>query len=238
MLVCLVFVAAVLFMLSAYAVDKLVVADIEVEGDSIYPAEDIEIATGIEVGERLLLIPFDELEVAMLEVMPYLKDVKVRPTLTSNLKITVEAEIEHFKVALPEGVFIVSDTYKILGRANPTHEGLPLIKGSFDIGQATGDTLSFNSEVERLVCVDILTSMKDNGMDKDISMIDITDMLNINVIYLDRFVIEMGDRLDVDAKLRFATASAAKLPTSAYGILDLSVEGQAIYKPTNAELKG
>lgn len=231
MLLCSLLVLVVLLIFAGYAVSELLVTDIEVTGESRYSVEDIIETSGIVKGQRLLLLPRTGIKKTLLQALPYLEAAKVSLIPPGTARITVTAATPLCIMQLPEGAYVVSDSWRILGPAEEADGAFPVVTMEMPEGQQPGTELAFISEADRRMAVDIFAVLKDNDILKDISEIDMKNTAEISVRYLDRFTVKLGDKLDLAAKLRLVEASAGSLSQTAHGTLDATLDGRVSYRP-------
>jgi len=231
MLLCSLLVLVVLIIFAGYAVSELLVTDIEVAGESRYSEQIIIETSGIAQGQRLLLINRTGIKQKLLQALPYLEEAKISLVPPGTARITVTAATSMCVIQLPEGSYVISDSWRILGPAEQTDSALPIVKMQMPEGQQTGAELAFFSEADRRMAVDIFAVLKDNDILKDISEIDMKNTAEISVRYLDRFTVKLGDKLDLAAKLRLVQASAGSLSQTARGTLDATLDGRVSYRP-------
>ena len=231
MLICLLPVLVVAIILSVYAVNTLLVAGIEIVGESRYDDAAIAKTSTVSEGQRLLLISRKAVKNELLENLPYIENVKISLIPPGLVRITVTPAIERCQAILPEGKYVISESWRILGEVQADHDLLPLLKAELPERQQIGDTLAFFSESEQRLCVDIFNVLKDNDILKDISEIDMINTAEISLEYLSRFRVELGDKLDLAAKLQLVEASAGSLLETARGVLDATLDGRVSYRP-------
>jgi hypothetical protein len=231
MLLCSLLVLVVLSIFAVYAVSELLVTDIEVTGESRYSEEVIKETSGITQGQRLLLINRTGIKKTLLQSLPYLEEAKISLVPPGTARITVTSATPMCILQLPEGSYVISDKWRILGPAEEVDTVLPVVTMDMPEGQQTGGELAFFFEADRRMAVDIFTVLKDNDILKDISEIDMKNTAEITVRYLDRFTVKLGDKLDLAAKLRLVQASAGSLSQTARGILDATLDGRVSYRP-------
>lgn len=231
MLLCSLLVLIVLLIFAGYAVSELLVTDIEVVGESRYGEDVIVETSGIEPGQRLLLLPRTGIKKTLLQALPYLEEAKISFIPPGTARITVTAATPMCIMQLPEGSYVISDSWRILGPAESADAELPDVAMDMPDGQQVGDELAFFSEADRRIAVDIFSVLKDNDILKDISEIDMKNTAEITVRYLDRFTVKLGDKLDLAAKMRLVEASVQSLSQTARGILDATLDGRVSYRP-------
>lgn len=224
------------FLLGAGAVLSLTVffkiEDVQVVGVDRYEPDDIVEASGIQVGDHLLRIPDDEIVDKLLGQFPYLETVKIARRFPPRVEIQVTQCVPQGAVIDEEGeIGLITMEGKLLERGDlfiPAE--LPLIKGLDLQGFAPGDMLGGEEHPEnqeKLWMLDYLFQAA-QGIDfGPITNVDVTDRLNMKMVYEARLVLELGSEADMEYKLTFLSEVIA----------DLGPEDQARLDATNVRNK-
>lgn len=203
----------------------LAVQQIEVEGETRYSADDIARASGIYVGESLLVVNKVQAHDAILRQFPYLERVEVSNSSFSTIHIRVEE-------TTVLGAVQTADGYAMLGQNNHRLENLPeeqLPEGTVRIyGAAVVDTQIGGELLEerslRIVRT-LLTAAQQNGVDA-LTAVDLTEKTNIQAVWRNQILLVLGNESNLEEEMR---AFQQLLPTllknngeRAMGRLDMS----------------
>lgn len=179
----------------------MAVQKIEVEGETRYSAEDITRASGIYVGESLLVVNKVQAHDAILKQFPYLERVEVSNSSFSTIHIRVEETTVLGAVQTPDG-------YAMLGQNNHRLENLPeeqLPEGTVRIygAEAVDAQLGGNLLDERSLRITrtLLTAAQQNGVDV-LTAIDLTEKTNIRVVWRNQILLVLGNESNLEEEIR------------------------------------
>lgn len=223
---------------------------IAVEGNSRYQAQDILNKIEIKTQDNLFLSNTKKAETAILDAFPYIKEVKIKRALPSRLVITVMETSAAFVVE-EKGTFTLLDPDgQVLetGLANAP-AGLPVITGVEFTGTSIGEQAQFRDEstaetmrkvmaavdacgIRRADYIGDTTPLSEQG---NIEEVNLSNMLNIQLLFDGRLNLELGTPTDLEYKLQFAKTAIDKLAEDARGTLDLSILKKATYSPEKTQ---
>lgn len=179
----------------------LAVKQIDVEGETRYSAEEIVKASGIYVGESLLVVNKVQAHNAILRQFPYLERVEVSNSSFSTVHILVEETTVLGAVQTPEG-------YAVLGQNNHRLENLPeeqLPAGTVRIYGADVQNVQLGGELldERSLRIvrTLLTAAQQNGVDA-LTAIDLTEKTNIRAVWKDQILLVLGNESNLEEEIR------------------------------------
>lgn len=219
----------------------MAVQKIEVEGETRYSSADIIQASGIYVGESLLVVNKVQAHDAILRQFPYLELVEVSNSSFSTIHIRVQETTVLGAVQTPDG-------YAMLGRNNHRLENLleeQLPEGTIRIyGADTVDAqLGGNLLDERSLRITrtLLEAAQQQEVDT-LTAIDLTEKTNIRAVWRDQILLVLGNESNLEEEIR---AFQQLLPTllknngeQAVGKLDMtsysdddSENNKAVYSP-------
>lgn len=222
----------------------LAVKDIRVEGDTRYSAEEVIQASGIYVGESLLVVNKVQAHDAILKQFPYLERVEVSNVSFSTIRIQVEETAVLGAVQTPDG-------FAMLGRNNHRLENLSedrLPAGTVRIYGASLQGAQIGEDLLDERCLRIvrtlLTAVEQNGVES-LTAIDLTEKTNIQAVWREQILLVLGNESNLAEEIR---AFQALLPTllknngeQAIGRLDMtsysdddSENNRAIFSPLDS----
>lgn len=199
---------------------------VEVLGADKYTPDEIAAASGVVLEENLLRIDKEVIRHNLLEKFPYIAEVTVRRKLPPVVEITVTQE-EPAGAILQEGeVVLISWEGKVLERGVLlVPADVPLVKGIDASGVqpggilgaytppklAAGQELTAAQEAEkekaegiqeRLVMFRyLLEAMEQTGF-TSLTNVDLTDRLNMQIMYENRILLKLGSEAQLTDKLR------------------------------------
>lgn len=215
---------------------------ITLTGDTRYSQAYVAQASGLELGENLVL--FDKLSVrdGIFDACPYLDTVQIRRRYPDGVEIIV-TECEPVAVVKDElsripdpqdetktvtvggtGGWLMDREGKLLENiAVAESAGLPVIYGTTLNKPEAGKKVEFLQEDTQKPLFLLLNTAEDDGILQDIGGIDVSEQYAIRFNYLGRFVVKIGSTEDLDKKLyHLHTIVQEHLGTNVRGTLDLS----------------
>lgn len=205
--------------------------NIEVTGKyTSYSAEDIIEAAGIEEGSSLLRIKCGEVEDRIEAELPYLLNVSVYRNLPDTLVIEVNNVEIRLAVACDDGFLLVSDTMKILERSQTAPADCVVVYGIKPAVFSTGSILTDENGLDLDIYLKPLISAADRtDLLTGINSINLSDKLNISMIFDNRLFIEAGTASELDYKFSMIAEVIAKEDRKASGSLNVSIPGKAFF---------
>lgn len=219
------FIAAVIFAVLSLTV-FFKVETVIVNGSSVYDAEDIIAASGIEGGDNMIRKNMGRAAEKITEQLIYIETAEIKRKLPSSVEITVTPCIETACFENEDGFLIVSRSGKILRHTEEPPAGMLVFYGT-DPAEGMDAGLKFASEEENKteVIYELLKKSED-GFAANITSFDVTDRLNISCVYEDRIDIELGVVSDIDYKFRLAEVIiSTKISPDAEGLLRMLEKG-------------
>lgn len=227
------------------------IENIDVQGNSRYSAQKIIDATGIKIQDNLFITDVKKAEKAVLSAFPYVKEAAVkRKPFPPGIFIEVTETQAAFVIKQDSGFILLDPDCRVLetGRS-VAPPGLPAIIGAELADAQLGQTVRFKeAETESVMkkitaavgkcgigvakSVDESTPLSERAA---ITAIDLSDPLNLRLIFDGRLTLVLGMPTDLDYKLEFAKSAIDKLAEGARGTLDLSVLKKATYSPDRTQ---
>lgn len=224
------FALLILFLLAAGAVLSFTVffkiEAVPVVGTDKYDPGDIAKASGIVIGENLLRIDKDEIQKKLLAQFPYIESVEVRRKLPPAVELSITQAVPVAAISQGEQVVLINREGKVLERGILlVPEEIPLIKGIDATGKQPGAIVAdSDAALEKLGMLQRLMDAMDQSGFTQVTNVDLTDRLNIRIIYENRIILELGSEGDLPYKLEFVQfALQNKLGPEERGTLDATL---------------
>lgn len=233
-----------------FRVDKIVVS-----GAQKYNPWTILEASGIEEGESLLTFGKAKACAKITEALPYVKTVRIGIKLPGTVKIYIE-EVAVVYAAQDEGGgwwLMTSDGRIVEKTTSDGAAGHTVLRGfrltQLEVGKqahvAEQDPNATNASGEEIIvtvtnkerletAVEIMTWLERNEVLGDISILDVTDMGDIELWYGERYQVLLGGPSDLDRKVTMMKQIIGGEDPPHMGILDLTFKdkkGEVIYRP-------
>lgn len=220
------FIAAIIFGVLSVTV-FFNVETVIVSGSSMYGAEEIIAAAGINGGDNMIRKNMGKAAEKITSQLTYIETAVIKRRLPSSLEITVEPCVETACFQEEDGFFIVSRSGKILKRTEDPRRDMPVFYGATPAeGMDIGMKFASDDENRTEIIYELLERSLTTGFASDITSFNVADRLNISCIYDDRITIELGVISDMDYKFRMAEAIiSTKISPHAEGQLRMLKKG-------------
>lgn len=198
-------VALVMVVLSLTVLFKVTSVNV-IKTGKIYSAQDISVASGIEIGDNILTTRFDDAENRIEELLPYVLNAKISRTLTGRISISVTDDKAEVIFAAKNGYALADINGKVLEvwKEKPKDSKYRILKTRSRENAVAGHEFGFVSEDEKNLFTEICSVLKKAGIFDDVTEIDFSESSNIKVVYKNRLRIKIGDMNGVDNKLQAA----------------------------------
>ena len=173
---------------------------VTVVGTDKYPNNEMVQRTGVVIGENLFRIDTRTIEKNMREY-PYVEGVEIRRNYPPEVVVTVTEATPMAVVEMNEGYTVISTSGRILetGLGEPP-ASLPLVTGLRMPGRP-GEMVGEDAQEGLNTLRYITQALASVGFDS-VQAIDLSDRLNIVLVYSDDITIELGVENDLDRKLK------------------------------------
>jgi hypothetical protein len=222
----LLFVAAVGTLLSFTVFFRI--QNIDVTGSSRYAEGSIVEASGVRPGDNLFRVDRQKAAQAIVERFPYIESAALRLQPPSGLLIQVETAVPEAVLEYTGGYLLVSRAGRVLESGLQTlPEGYTRVVG-VDVGEPQPGQTLHSEAGDKLEALRALNAAIESAGMEHIDLIDLTDELNMRILYQNRLAIELGSEGDLEYKMKFAqTTIAQKVDARFAGILDVSTRPMA-----------
>lgn len=211
---------------------------VDVTGLTKYTAQEVIEASGIQAGDSLVKLKSEEIEDKLTDAYTYIEEVKLHKKYPS----TVVLEIVQAK---PVGAVEAYDGYILLSsRGTELERGVqevpadvPVVKGLY-VSDSQSEEAKKELNQKSATLAALQKAMEEEGFSNltDFNYIDITDRLNIVLVYQSRLRVELGSESQLNYKLKFLK----KAIDETWGpeellLVDASTPGEISYRPATLE---
>lgn len=232
-------VAVVLCVVMFFKVDE-----IAVESPVVYTQEQITAASGIEIGQNIFTVRLGEVQKRLLAQFPYISTVKVSRALPSRIVISFSGEHAAFAAVASAGKYtVLTRSCKVLEQASGSvMDNLIAVYGvdlsAYQPGSGVKETeeakngkegqTTDENTLDVVYALDQLyTAFESIGL-SDVTYIDVSDVMDIHILFDDRALIRIGSVLDAEQKLRVADQVLSEdLPADFEGRVDVRIDNKA-----------
>ena len=198
---------------------------INIEGNTLYEELDLIETSGIEKGENLFEVDTVYAEDKLYSVYSYIEEVEVKRAFPNAVNIKIVEAIPFSVIEEADGYPLVSAGGKVLERGlEEVPRGMLSVRGLSTI-------TSTEDDIKRMdLMKKIIGTMQKLGME-NYNFLDLSDTLEITMIYDNRVKVNLGNELEMDYKLQFAdNVITEKLSKTGYQLVDASVPGEVMTK--------
>jgi len=206
------------------------VSGIEVEGNSLYSAEEVIAASGIEKGDNLFFINQFSAVSRIYAKLPYVERAAINRSLPNKLSIVVTESKAIAYVAAEDGIWAIDRNCKLLSKAEGNAlSGLIRVDGLTPIAPEAGQEIAAGeAEAPKVNYLsDILRQIDSLGLREKITYLDISGISNPYFDYLGRFTVKLGNNENLEYKFQCLLSAVAALNEGDRGVLDLSIDKRA-----------
>jgi len=180
------------------------IMDIEVTGASVYSTDDIIKVSGLSVGDNLLFVNTQSVAQRIRQALPFVSTAQVSRILPNIVLIEITESAAIAKIIHAGEVFVVDSAGRVLMQeegngpeitddsGNPIH--LIDVRG-VDIDNAVIGSIIrpvFGSEMKLQYMQDVLSAFEREEIEKDVSYLDVSNIVNVHFGYLDKFRVILG----------------------------------------------
>lgn len=207
----------------------------------IYSEDQIIDLLGVAVGDNLFGFSTKEKSQILLNSLPYLDVAEVGTQMPGTVVVKVQPATERFMLEYNGQWLVLSDHLKVLRTSDSQPENLIWLEADLPQGQATtpGSFLTLQAqdqdqataETSHISAQDtleqLMQELNTNGLLDGISIIDMSDLTELNFLYQGRVSVTLGTGNNLDYKVRFAAnlildKDGTGLTASDRGTLDVS----------------
>lgn len=175
----------------------------------VYTADQIIMASGLTVGDNMVLTNFHKVEERIEKSLPYIKDAVVSGSASGKVVITVTDAAASIVVQADNGYVIADADSKVLEIVPelPEDNALMVLKLNGGITYSLGENFVLNDAEENDLYNVLSGYLDSSGLLGKITKMDLTDSLSLKLIYQGRVRLLLGTSDNMDEKIK----SAAKV---------------------------
>lgn len=206
------------------------VSHVTVVGDTRYAEQDLIDTSGIQQGDNMFFLDFDHIAQTIQTNYPYIDTVELHRRLPSTLQIEVTERTAALSVEV-DGEYLLMDlTGKVLEQIEQAADNTVEVIGAEAENLQTGDTIGEKQEKLQTV-LDLMNLMIQYELNEKVDSIDISKAYDVRVRYDGRYTILLSDLSDLEHKIQFLQAILKESSLPETGIIDLTDDKKAHYRP-------
>ncbi len=218
------------------------VGRIEISGMHKYSAWDIEQASGIKIGDNLFSFGEARASGKIINSLRYVKSVRIGIKLPDTVKIeVVEVEVTYALQDHSDKWWLISSEGRVIDQPASKPADATEIIGvrlqnpvlgenavAFQQEQPTTDAegnvipVTVTAEERLLAALAIAVQLENNGIIGQAVNVDVTDLSDIRLQYNEKFQVKLGDRENMNYKIRCLKSAVNQFISSSGGVLDIS----------------
>ncbi len=205
---------------------------IEINGtSSVYTDDEILQSLKIEAGQNIFLFSTKQAESEVAAALPFLDNIKIVRKLPNTVVIDITETKTSLALPYAGGSLILSDGLKILENVKVAPDHLTMVYGIAPNTYKVGSQLDTDTE-EGVEYLDAMVqTLKLYGLLGDTTIINVSDTLNLSLVYDGRIFVMLGTANNLDYKISMLkTLVSEKIGTDETGSLDISLAGKGIFK--------
>lgn len=207
---------------------------IVVSGDAVYSHETVVKASGVSEGDNLIFLSKSKLNEKLSSELAYIGSVTVKRRLPSTLELVIKKTDAKLGVAMNGYFTLLDENGKVLEKDLETVGGNIILANLGEIESAELGKVIVLKENKALTKLNaVLDECKKVGIN-DISLMDLSDIYNIKLVYQGRITLELGetDSENLNSKLALGKAALDKQneENNLYrGTINLTVDGKGYW---------
>lgn len=210
------------------------VSKINVTGDTRYTSEQLIKSTGVKQGDNMFFLDTEQIAADLKDEYPYLDTVKLRRKLPSTLQIEVSDRTAVLSIEQNGKYLILDMSGKVLEKTKSAAKGTAKVTGVPMKGLHVGDTVDEDKYGKAASVMKLLELTDQYGMKKHIKTIDVEKAYDVRVTYDKKYTILLGalEESNLEHKIQFLKAILKEPSLPESGVIDLTDEKEARYRPT------
>ena len=210
------------------------ITDITVNGTKILKNKDVIAASGIKKGSNLFLLSTDKAE-QRISSLGYVEDVRVKRKFLARIEIDITESSEAAYVAFSGNYIGLGTDGKVISitKSSRFRPKKAVISGYAVKEVKTGKPIVGKDKQKTEVIKVLLGALEDNGILASVKKIDISDLSSVYFVMTTDTKIILGDREQIDYKLKCLTAVMDELGEIRGGKIDVSDSSNVIYEGGN-----
>lgn len=203
----------------------------EIHGVENYSEDAVIIASGIELGQSILLVDKSKVASRINTRLPYVQSVQIERRLPGTVVITVtEGKAAASVRSEYDEYWLIDNKGKLMEQVNEDRAAsVTQISGVSALLPVAGDQIRLSQEdQQRLdVALELLQQLERYDLAGRIVSIDVTQLYNIVMYYTDQFEIQLGSTEELDYKIKYLAYALESLDGKS-GLIDLTFDQDRI----------
>lgn len=227
-LIMLAVVAAIVFSITLF----FKVNTIEVRGNSVYDAQTVIDASGLELGESLLSVSRAAVAARIEVALPYVEHVRITRVLPDTVVLELTESESVFAVVSDTGEsWLMNFGGKMLQSVSAVEaQNHPAVTG-FTVTAPEAGAMAVSASQENCdAALALLAALQGTGLTDKLKSIDVSKSYDVVAWYGDQFEIQFGTTQELEYKLKYLQAVLQELSQYQTGTIDLTFREEKVAK--------
>ena len=196
-------------------INILTVDEISVSGDEVYPIDTIISSSGVNKGISILKLNFDKIEKKLENELPYIKSAEISYSLDGILNIEITATKVAYSVKTGDSYCHFDSEFKLLEKLSFVKKGMVLCGIEIDDEKQVGEYAVDEKSNAVVMLKKIENLLAENSLSVD--AIDLENSRNFLLVYKGRYIVELGEDINLTEKITLLSTMAKDLPENETG---------------------
>lgn len=209
------------------------VGTVTAEGSKKYSEQEIVENSGIGIGDSIFFVSEEDVGKKLKKKFPYLESVSIDIDFPSSVSVIVAEREATAYLKLKGDYYLLSDDLYVLERTGREKITPGMIELSTLITSLkkviVGERLEFYYKKTADNLIELIDTLKENGIKDKVSAIKANDRFNISMSYDNRFNVFIGSVESIEIKIPFLKEIIKKLSDDVKGTIDISSEKNATF---------
>ena len=210
------------------------VGSIVVTGQKRYTAEEIQAASGVELGSNMYLLNKFDVVRAITGELPYIEDIRINRKLPDTLLIEVRESGRPFALVQDGSAWLVSAGGKLVDQIPEREAGqYGRITGCQLLAPSVGTNIALATEyaAQQSSLLDLLAALDSAGLTENVDAIRLDDLSDLKMDYIGRFTVRMAYGADYGFELKKLTLTLEdeKIQSNMTGTIDLRLKSEDVF---------
>ena len=192
------------------------VGTVEVVGNSRYQSSEVIAATGVELGDNLVLLDKYRIAQRVYTELPYVSEARINRKFPSTLVVEVTETKALASIQGAGGYWLLNAGEKLLEAVDEIEAVNPAVSRRLELPEDSPITLERLSQ--------LLSALEDRGMLARADGVDLSDWSALVLDYDGRFRVEIAYDADFDFKLHGLLGAVEKLEPNERGTIRMNME--------------
>jgi len=204
------------------------IGKLEIEGSCPYTEEQMLEGMGVSMGDLLYGLSNDEIKHNIKYNLAYIDSVEISRIWPSTLKVKVNKANPTFYISIDDTMYVLSQSLRVLSKTDSIEEvelhNLAAVEMIGIKSCVEGEYLKADDKTCNTL-IELYSVLEEYGVAEEITTVDITNRFDIQMMYGTKFLVKLGDSVNLKTKVEFMLSIIKELGEDVTGgIIDVSDE--------------